>query len=114
MIGRHSLQAANCDGLSIHSAAPAGGLARSVARPAQDARKHVRLSIEEIGLRVAPLRNQSDVLGNVGVSRAGPLAVYDFMVVPRVCDVCGHFGRWRYMDDRPGTALKQGRVLFIP
>ena len=65
-------------------AAPAGGLAGAVAGAPEDARKHVRLPVEHVRVGVAALSDQADVFGDVGVGRAGPLAIDDPMEIVRV------------------------------
>src|SRR5271166_2066114 len=78
-IGRHALQPANRHRLAfIQPPPPAGRLTRAVASPAQDRRKYVRLPIEHVGIGVAALRDQPDVLRDVGMSRASPLAIHYF------------------------------------
>src|SRR5690606_41619022 len=69
--------------LSLHDALPIS---------AQDAREHVGLAVQDVGVAVATLRDQPDVLGDVGVGRTRPLAVDDLVVVLRVGDVGGLHG----------------------
>ena len=64
------------------------GDAHFVRGAAEDARKDVGLSVEEVRIVVPPLCNQPEVARDVGVRRAGPLAVDDFMVVARIRDIC--------------------------
>src|SRR5208283_4358520 len=86
-IGRHALQPANRHRLAIiQSATPAGRLTGTVAGPAQDRRKYVRLPIEHVGIGVAALRDQPDVLRDVGMSRASPLAIHYFVEVVRIAE----------------------------
>ena len=93
VVGSDALQPADRHRLSVDARAPARRLARPIARAAEDAREHVRLAIEEVGVGETPLRDQPDVFGNVGVRRARPLAVHDPVVVVRGPDVCGlHLG----------------------
>ena len=77
MVRGDALQAADRDGLLLDAAATAGGLARAVADAAEDARENVRFAIQHVGVGEAPVRDQPDVLGHVGVRRARPLAVDD-------------------------------------
>jgi hypothetical protein len=93
-VRRDALEPADRDGLAVDAGAPACRLAWTVARASQDARKNVRLAVEEIRLGVFPLRDQPDVLGHVRVCRARVLAVDDFMVVAGVRDVCGAHAEW--------------------
>ncbi len=74
-------------GFSVDAVAPAGRLAGPVAGAAEDAGKDVRLAVEHVGVGVAALRDQADVLGHIGVGGAGPLAVDDLMEVVRIANV---------------------------
>ena len=87
MVGGDALEPADRDRLAVDATAPARGLARPVARAAEDAREDVRLAVEHVRLGVPPLRDQPDVFRHVGVRRTGPLAVDDLMVVLRIRDV---------------------------
>ena len=69
--------------LALDPAAPARRLARPVANPAQDARKHIGIAIDHIGRGKLTLRDQADVLRHVGVGRAGPLTIDDAMKIVR-------------------------------
>ncbi len=89
-VGRDALEAADRDGLLVDARAPARGLARPVARAPEDAGEHVRLAVEHVRVGVPPLRDEADVLRDVGVRRAGPLAVDDLVEVLRLADVGGH------------------------
>ena len=88
-IGRDALEAADGDGLAIHAATAAGGLARTIASAAENRGKYIRLPVEHVGVGIAALRDQADVFGNVGVGRTGPLAVHNFVEVVRIVDVRG-------------------------
>ena len=102
-----ALQAADRDRLAVDAAAPAGRLTRPVAGPAEDAREHVRLAIHHVGVGEPPLRDQPDVLGNVGMGGTRPLAVDDAMVVVRIPDVGWlHAGRDYTVND--GKSLNSG------
>ena len=68
----------------LDAAAPARRLARPVAGASEDSRKHVRLPIDHVGVAVAAFGDQPDVFGHGRVSRAGPLAVDDFVEVVRI------------------------------
>src|SRR5690606_10693489 len=85
MIGGDALQAADGDwlivGRSFDAAAPTRGLARTIAHPAENAREHIGFAIDEIRRRELALRDQADVFRNVGVGRAGPLAIDDAMII---------------------------------
>ena len=97
-VGGDALEAADRDWLVLDPAAPAGGLAGAVARPAEDAREDVRLPVEHVGVVVPLLGDEADVARYVGVSRAGPLAIHDLVVVVGILDV-----RWlhRLSSGRP-------------
>ena len=83
-IGRDALEAADRDRLVLDAAAAAGRLAGPIADAAEDAGKDVGVAVQQVGIGVAPLRDQPDVLRDVGVRRAGPLTVYHAMVIIRV------------------------------
>jgi len=77
VVGRDALQAADRDGLLLHPATSARGLARAIANTAEDRRENVRLAIQQIGVVEAAESDQPDVLGHVGMRGAGPLAIDD-------------------------------------
>ena len=87
-VGRHALQAADGDGCSVHAPSPAGRLARAVASAAQNSRKDVGLAVEHVGIGVPALRDQPDVFGDIGVRRAGPLAIDHLVVIAGIADIC--------------------------
>ena len=92
-----ALQAADRDRLFLDPPAPAGRLARPVADAPEDAREHVRLAVDDVGVRVAALRDQPDVLGHVRVRGTCPLAVHHLVVVVRIRRVGGfHLVRVRH------------------
>src|SRR6185503_3575482 len=95
MIGRDALEPADRDRFAVDPAAATRRLARSVAGASKNARKDVGFAVEQIRFAVSPLGDQTDVLGNVRVGRAGPLAVHHFVVVLRVGNV-----RWSAGHDR--------------
>src|SRR4029077_15320381 len=72
LIRGYPLQAADRHRLLLDAPAAAGGLAGPVADPPEDPRKHVGVPVHHVGVGETPLGDQSDVLGNIGVSRAGP------------------------------------------
>ncbi len=86
-VGRDPLQPADGDRLLLEASPPAGGLARAVAGAAEDAGKDVRLPVDQIGAVMVALRDPADVFRDRRVSRAGPLAVDDLMVIVRIGDV---------------------------
>jgi hypothetical protein len=81
VIGGDPLQAADRDRLFLDPGTAAGGLTRPVAHPAENAGEDVRVPVHHVRVGEAALRNQTDVFGNIGVSRTGPLAIHDTMVV---------------------------------
>ena len=87
MIGSDALQSADGHGLLFDAAATAGGFAGPVADPAQNSGKHVGLAIHHVGFGELALSDQPDVLGNVGMRGASPLAVYHSMEVIRFCGI---------------------------
>ena len=74
-------------GLVFQSSAPASRLARPVAGAAQDRGKHIRFPVDHVRFGVLALRDEPDVLRNVGVRGTSPLAIHDFVEVIRVTDV---------------------------
>jgi hypothetical protein len=89
MIGSDALESADGDRFSIDATAPAGGLAGSVAGPAEYAREDVRLPVDHVRVGVVAVRDQPDVFRHIGVRRTGPLAVDNLMVVLGIGDVSG-------------------------
>jgi hypothetical protein len=96
-VGCHALQAADRHRFFLDAATPAGGLAGAVADASEDAREHVGFAVDDIGVRIAPLCDQPDVLRHVGVRRAGPLAVHHLVEVVGI----GRVGRFHAV---PGCA----------
>ncbi len=88
-IGSDAFQPANSNRLSVEATAAAGWLARAIAGAAKNRRKHIRLPIDHIGVGISALGDQADVLGDVGVRRARPLAVDYFVEIVRIVNVCG-------------------------
>jgi hypothetical protein len=93
MIGRDALQTADRDRLRFDAPAAARRLAGAVADAAENAGKNVRLTVDQVGLRELTLRDEPNVFGNVGMSRAGPLAVDYAMIVIRISSI-GRFHRY--------------------
>jgi hypothetical protein len=75
IVGGDAFQTTDGNRLFLDSAAPAGGFAGSIADSAQDTRKNVGLSIHHVRGGELALGDQSDVFGNIGVRRTGPLAI---------------------------------------
>src|SRR5690349_1084081 len=88
-IGSYTFQPTDRDWFSVQPPAPARWFARPVACSPENRWEHIRLAVEHVGVGVAPLRNQPDIFGNIGVGRACPLAIDNFMKVVRVLNVCG-------------------------
>src|SRR5262245_59499408 len=84
MIGGDALEPADRDRLFFDPPAPAGGLARTIANAPEDAGEHVRFSVQQISVGETLLSDEPDVFGDVGVGRAGPLAIYDLVVILRI------------------------------
>ena len=93
MIGGDALQAADRDRLCFDASAAARRLARAIADAAENAGKDVRLTVDQVGLRELSLRDEPDVFGNVGMGRAGPLAIDYAMIVVRISSI-GRFHRY--------------------
>ena len=72
IVRRDALQAADGDRLAVDPRAPAGRLARPVAGSPEDARKHVGLAIEEVGLGEPSLRDEADVFRARSCARDTP------------------------------------------
>ncbi len=96
-VGRDTLKAADRDrlgldraavGLSFLDAASATcRLARTIAGPAQNAGKDVRLPVDHVRVAVATRRDQPDVFRNGRMGWTRPLAVDDLVEVVGGCDV---------------------------
>ena len=100
-----SIAALGCEGGGEQAAKPAGEAASdtpdkapaakqaepaaeaAVADAAENAWKHVRGAVHHIGVAVAPLGDQADIIRNRRVGGAGPLAIDDFMKVVRVAGI---------------------------
>ena len=92
MIGGDALQAADRNRLRFHAPAAARRLAGAVADAAENAGKDIGLTVDQVGLREHALRDEPNVFGNVGMGRAGPLAVDYAMKVIRISSI-GRFHR---------------------
>ena len=78
------LEPANRDRLVLDAPAPAGGFARPVADTAEDAGEDIGFAVDDVGVGIASLRDQPDVLGNIGVRGTRPLAVHHLVVIVRI------------------------------
>src|SRR5690606_14283608 len=83
-----ALEPADCHGFLLHAPASACRLAGPVAYAPQNAREHVGLAIHHVGVGESPLCNQSDVLRDVSVSWASPLAIHDSVVIVGMRSIC--------------------------
>ena len=87
VVGRHAFEPADGDrfgmgGVALFHAQPAAGwFAGTVAGAAQNSRENVGDPVDHVGIGVAALGNQPDVLRHRRMRRTGPLAV-NHLVVP--------------------------------
>src|ERR1044071_1946130 len=86
----------------------AGRRARPIAGAAEDAGEDVRLPVRQVRLGVLPLREEADVLGDVGVGRASPLAVHDLVEITRI----GNISRLHGGAPVIATGPSQGATAF--
>ena len=94
IVRRHPLQPADRHRLRLafrilDARAPARRLARPVAGAPEDAREHVRLPIDHVGVGVTLRRDQADVFRHRRVRRTRPLAVDHLVEIVRILDVGG-------------------------
>jgi hypothetical protein len=75
MVGSDALQATDRDGLVLDSAATARGLAGAVANATENSGENVRFAVQQVCVCKPALRDESNVLRNVRVRRARPLAI---------------------------------------
>ncbi len=83
VVGGDALEAADRDRLFFHAHAPAGRLARAVARAAQNPGEHVGAPVDHVRVAVAARSDQPDVLGNRCVRGTGPLTIHDLVEIVR-------------------------------
>src|SRR5690606_40287210 len=81
MICCDAFQAADRHRLFLHPAAAARRLTRTIADAPENAWKHVRFAVDQIGVCEAPEGDEPNVFWNVGVRGAGPLAIDNAMIV---------------------------------
>ena len=81
LIRRHAFQAANSNRFAVDAFPPAGRLTRSVASTAENPGEYIRFPVEHVGVGVFALRDQPNIFGNIGMRRARPLAIDNFVVV---------------------------------
>ena len=89
VVGGDALEPADRDRLLLDAAAPAGRLAGAVAGASEDARKHIRMPVDHVGVAVAARRDQADIFGDRRVRRTGPLAIHDLVEIVRDRDIGG-------------------------
>src|SRR5262249_9849204 len=89
IVGRHALQPADGDGFLLDPTPATGRLAGPVAGAAEDARKDIRLPIDDIGVGVAACGDQPDVFRDRRVRGTRPLTVYDSVKVVGIVDIRG-------------------------
>ena len=93
VVGGDALEPADRDRLGLvlvgllDPSTPAGRLARSIAGAPQDAREHVGIPVDLVGLGVAPGRDQPDVFGHGRVRGARVLAIDDLVEILRITDI---------------------------
>jgi hypothetical protein len=92
VVGRDPLQAADRHRLFVHASAAAGRLAGPVANAAKDAREDVAFPVHHVGVVETALGDQANILRDVGMRRATPLAVHDLVEVIRIGSVCALHG----------------------
>jgi len=78
---------AHLDVAFLDAAAAACGFAWAIAGAAENAGEDIRIPVDHVGIAVAACGDQADVFGDRGVSRAGPLAIDNFMKVVGVRDI---------------------------
>ena len=87
MVRGDALQPADRDGFAIDACAPAGRLARAITRPSENSGEHIRRAVQQVRFREPAVRDEPDVLGNVGMCRARPLTVDYAMVVGGISNI---------------------------
>src|SRR4029077_5916946 len=87
VVSRDALQPADRHWLVFDPAAPAGGLAGTVAGAPQDAGENVRIPVDHVGVGVAPVGDQPDVFRHRRMRRAGPLAIDNLVKIVGITDV---------------------------
>ena len=88
VIRSDALQTADRNGFTVHAPTATCRLTRPITSASQDARENVGFAVEEIGVRVSALRDQTNVFGDIRVGRARPLAIHYFVEVIRVANIC--------------------------
>src|ERR1017187_3777929 len=97
MIRRDPFQTTDGHGFDLDPTAPAGGLTRAVANSPENAGGHVFSAIHHVGVGEPTLGNQPNVLRDIGMRGAGPLAVDHPMKIVRFPGI-GRFHVSSYSD----------------
>ncbi len=84
VIGGDPFQPADRHRLVFHTPAATRRLAGTIADSPQNCREHIRFPVQHIGLGKLALRDQANIVRHVGVRRASPLAVDNFVEVLRL------------------------------
>ena len=83
--------------MSRYSASPAGRLVGTIAGASKDAREHIGLPIDHVGVVVTLLGNQSNIFRDRCMRGARVLAIDDLVEILRVTDIgwfhFAHFAR---------------------
>ena len=87
VVGSNTFQTTDGHRLFFSAHTTASGFTRTITGPAEYPRKNVRIPIEHIRFGVTLLGNQSDVLGNRRVGRAGPLTIHDLVKIAGIKNV---------------------------
>ena len=96
MIRGDALETTNRDGFFFDAATTAGGLARSIAHPAENPREDVRLAVFHVRIAELALRDHANVGWHIRVRRTAPLTI-DYLV--EVIGICGI--SWLHANDKP-------------
>jgi hypothetical protein len=67
--------------ISLKAAAATRWLTRTITHATENTREHIRLPIKHIRFSELPLSDQADIAWDVGMSRATPLAIDNFVIV---------------------------------
>ena len=90
-------ESANSHRFFFYSAATAGGFTGAIACASQNAREHIGLPIDHVGVVVTLLGNQSDIFRDRCMRRTRVLAIDDLVEIFRVSDISwfhfAHFAR---------------------
>ncbi len=87
IVRSHALEPADGHRLFLHATAAAGGLAGPVAGATENAREDVGFPVDHVGIVVAALSDQPDVLRHRRVRRAGVLTIDDLVKEFGILDI---------------------------